>query len=82
MKTILFEDSIVVKELFDTEIMGKLTPTATQIIDRFHSLSEKEGVEAATNDYYSFAQKTNYIRTDRIAKICIGFLILNMEIWR
>ncbi|MFR4478713.1 UDP-glucose--hexose-1-phosphate uridylyltransferase [Fusobacterium sp.] len=64
----IIEDSIVVKDLFDTEIMGKLTPTATQIIDRFHSLSEKEGVEAATNDYYSFAQKTNYIRTDRIAK--------------
>ncbi len=64
----IIEDSIVVKDLFDTEIMGKLTPTATQIINRFHSLSEKEGVEAATNDYYSFAQKTNYIRTDRIAK--------------
>lgn len=39
----IIEDSIVVKDLFDTEIMGKLTPTATQIIDRFHSLSEKEG---------------------------------------
>ena len=68
IKNNIIEDSIVVRDLFDTEIMGKLTPTATQIIDKFHSLAKNSGVESATDNYYSFAQKSNYIRTDRIAK--------------
>ena len=64
----IIEDSMGVRDLFDTEIMGKLTPTATQVIDKFIRLSSMGGVETATDNYYSFAQKTNYIRTDRIAK--------------
>ena len=64
----IIENSIGVRDLFDTEIMGKLTPTATQVIDKFIRLSSLGGVETATDNYYSFAQKTNYIRTDRIAK--------------
>ena len=56
------------RDLFDTEIMGKLTPTATQIIEKFEKISQDKGVEEATNFYYDFAQKSNYIRMDRIAK--------------
>ena len=64
----IIEDSIVVKDLFDTEIMGKITPSATHVIDKFIKISSLGGIEKATDNYYEFAQKTNYIRTDRIAK--------------
>ncbi|WP_270427093.1 UDP-glucose--hexose-1-phosphate uridylyltransferase [Fusobacterium mortiferum] len=64
----IIEDTITMRDLFDTEIMGKLTPTATQIIEKFEKISQEKGIEEATNFYYDFAQKSNYIRTDRIAK--------------
>lgn len=48
--------------------MGKITPSATHVIDKFIKISNLGGIEKATNNYYEFAQKTNYIRTDRIAK--------------
>lgn len=63
----IFEDSVVQRELFDTKIMGALTPKASQIIDKFSSLKEKN-IKLATDFYYNFAQKNNYIRTDRIKK--------------
>lgn len=64
----IIEDTIAVRDLFDTKIMGKITPSATHIIDKFIKISNLGGIEKATNNYYEFAQKTNYIRTDRIAK--------------
>ena len=36
------------RDLFDTEIMGKLTPTATQIIEKFEKISQEKGIEEAT----------------------------------
>ena len=64
----IIEDTITLRDLFDTKIMGKLTPTATQVIEKFEKIAQEKGVEEATNFYYDFAQKTNYIRVDRIAK--------------
>ena len=64
----IIEDTIAVRDLFDTKIMGKITPSATHVIDKFIKISNLGGIEKATNNYYEFAQKTNYIRTDRIAK--------------
>ena len=64
----IIEDTIAVRDLFDTKIMGKITPSATHVIDKFIKISNIGGIEKATNNYYEFAQKTNYIRTDRIAK--------------
>ena len=64
---VLSENSIVYRDLFDTELMGRLTPRPAQVVGKFQALCAKDPVEA-TNWYYQFSQDTNYIRRDRIAK--------------
>ena len=64
---VLKENSIVYRDLFDTKIMGALTPRPGQVIDHFQALRE-EDPRKATDWYYKFSQDTNYIRRDRIAK--------------
>ena len=64
---VLAENSVVYRDLFDTELMGRLTPRPAQVIGRFQSLYA-ENPQKATDWYYKFSQDTNYIRRDRIAK--------------
>ena len=64
---VLKEDSVVYRDLFDTMLMGRLTPRPAQVIDKFRALYA-QSPETATNWYYQFSQDTNYIRRDRIAK--------------
>ena len=64
---VLKEDSVVYRDLFDTKLMGVLTPRPAQVIGRFRSLYA-ESPEQATDWYYKFSQDTNYIRRDRIAR--------------
>ena len=64
---VLAEDSVAYRDLFDTEIMGRLAPRPAQVIERFWDLYQ-HGPEKATDWYYRFSQDTNYIRRDRIAK--------------
>ncbi|MGX8699489.1 MAG: UDP-glucose--hexose-1-phosphate uridylyltransferase, partial [bacterium] len=61
------EASIVYRDLFDTELMGRLTPRPGQVAARFNALRSWKP-EAATDWYYRFSQNTNYIRRDRIAR--------------
>ncbi len=61
-------DSITYRDLFDTAIMGVLTPRPSQVIEKFNSLYA-ESPEKATDYYYKLSGDTNYIRRDRIAKI-------------
>lgn len=66
-KGIMEQDTITMKDLFDTKIMGLLTPPPSAIRSVFaekYAASPKE----ATDYYYAFSQATNYIRKDRIAK--------------
>lgn len=63
----LCEDSVVYRDLFDTKIMGLLTPRPSWVIDKFESIYA-ESPKAATDFYYDFSKKTNYIRADRLAK--------------
>ena len=35
----IIEDTIAVRDLFDTKIMGKITPSATHVIDKFIKIS-------------------------------------------
>lgn len=68
---ILEDDTITVKDLFDTKLMGRLTPPPSVVRGRFteaYAVSPK----AATDYYYRFSQATNYIRTDRIARMRAG----------
>lgn len=55
------------KDLFDTKLMGLLTPPPSYVVRKFEELRTKSPKEA-TDWYYDFSRKTNYIRTDRIAK--------------
>ena len=64
---VLKENSVVYRDLFDTELMGRLTPRPAQVIGEFESLY-RESPQKATDWYYAFSQNTNYIRRDRIAK--------------
>ena len=64
---VLEEGSVVYRDLFDSELMGRLTPRPAQVIERFQALY-REDPKKATSWYYKFSQDTNYIRRDRIAK--------------
>lgn len=64
---VLKENSVVYRDLFDTELMGRLTPRPAQVIREFETL-HRESPQKATDWYYAFSQNTNYIRRDRIAK--------------
>ena len=64
---VLAENSVVYRDLFDTELMGRLTPRPYEVHASFQALY-KEDPKKATNWYYKFSQDTNYIRRDRIAK--------------
>ena len=64
---VMKENSIVYRDLFDTKIMGALTPRPAQVIEKFQTL-RAEDPQKATNWYYQFSQDTNYIRRERIAK--------------
>ena len=66
-RDVLKEDSVVYRDLFDTKLMGVLTPRPAQVIGKFQTLCA-ESPEKATDWYYKFSQDTNYIRRDRIAK--------------
>lgn len=64
---VLAENSIVYRDLFDTMLMGRLTPRPAQVTERFKALAAKDP-RAATDWYYQFSQATNYIRADRCAR--------------
>ena len=64
---VMKENSIVYRDLFDTKLMGALTPRPAQVIGKFQAL-RAEDPQKATDWYYKFSQDTNYIRRDRIAK--------------
>ncbi|MBE6771774.1 MAG: UDP-glucose--hexose-1-phosphate uridylyltransferase [Ruminococcaceae bacterium] len=64
----IIEDSITYRDLFDTALMGALTPRPSQVIEKFKSLYA-DSPEKATDYYYTLSGDTNYIRRDRIAKI-------------
>ena len=64
---ILPEDDIVHRDLFDTKIMGLLTPRPGEVIRRFRELYA-QSPEKATDFYYRFSQDTDYIRRYRIAR--------------
>lgn len=64
---IMKEDTITAKDLFDTKIMGCITPPPSVVRAEF-AKRYAESPKEATDYYYQFSQATNYIRKDRIAK--------------
>ena len=63
----LCADNQVARDLFDTKLMGALTPAPREVRAIFEALYEDSPVKA-TDWFYTFSQDTNYIRRDRIAK--------------
>lgn len=61
----LCEDSVVYRDLFDTKIMGLLTPKPSEVISKFHFLYSRDK-KAATDYYYKLCQDSDYIRRYRI----------------
>ena len=56
----LCEDSVVYRDLFDTKLMGVLTPRPSQVIAKFNAEYEKSPKDA-TDYYYNISRKTDYI---------------------
>ena len=63
----LIDDSITERDLFDTKIMGAITPRPSEVISKFDSLY-KEDKKSATDYFYALSVDSNYIRRDRIEK--------------
>ncbi|MBQ2823468.1 MAG: UDP-glucose--hexose-1-phosphate uridylyltransferase [Oscillospiraceae bacterium] len=64
----IIEDSIVYRDLFDTEIMGCITPRPSEVINKFRQIYREKTPKDATDFYYKFSCDTDYIRRYRIAK--------------
>ena len=60
-------EDIVSRDLFDTRLMGVLTPRPAQVRARFGELYRQDP-RAATDWFYAFSGDTNYIRRSRIAR--------------
>ena len=63
----LCDDNITARDLYDTRIMGALTPMPREVIRTFREKYAKNPVEA-TDWYYKFSCDTDYIRRYRIAR--------------
>ena len=63
----VIEDNITAKDLFDTRLMGVLTPLPREVRAMFAALYA-EDPQKATDWYYTLSQDTDYIRRYRIKK--------------
>ena len=63
----VLEDSPTYRDLFDTAVMGALTPRPSEVIKQFNALYQ-EDAKKATDWYYAFSRSTDYIRTERVKK--------------
>ena len=62
------EDNSTARDLFDTRLMGVLTPRPSIVRANFEERYEAEGPQAATDWFYTFSQDTDYIRRYRIKR--------------
>lgn len=66
-KGLVENDSVVYRDIFDTEIMDILTPYPSTVTEKFNALYEKDS-KSATDYFYKLSCDTNYIRRGRIKK--------------
>lgn len=62
------EDNITARDLFDTKLMGVLTPRPSIVRANFYERYDTEGPKAATDWFYQFSQDTDYIRRYRVKR--------------
>ncbi len=63
----VIEDGVTARDLFDTKLMGLLTPRPSQINAQFRKLYA-QSPEKATDWFYRLCGDCNYIRRDRVAR--------------
>ena len=63
----LCDDGITARDIFDTRLMGAVTPMPREVIRTFRE-KYAQSPETATDWYYKFSCDTDYIRRYRIAK--------------
>ena len=63
----IISDTTASRDLFDTKLMGILTPMPREVTAEFRRRYAKSP-KTATDWYFDFSQKVNYVRQGRIAK--------------
>ncbi len=63
----IIADTANSRDLFDTKLMGVLTPMPREVIARFRALYAEDPAKA-TEWYYDFSKKLDYVRAGRIAR--------------
>jgi UDPglucose--hexose-1-phosphate uridylyltransferase len=81
---VISNNSVSQRDIFDTEIMNIFISKPSEIIDNFY-MKLIDNSKQATDYFYSFSEKTNYIRKERINKniewqVKTEFGILDMTI--
>ena len=61
------EDTVTARDLFDTRLMGLLTPRPSEVRKAFWNAYQKDP-KAATDYFYQLSQNSDYIRSYRIKK--------------
>lgn len=61
------EDSGSARDVLEGKLMAVMMPRPSELKRTFDGIKEEEGVEAATDYYYSLSKHSHYIRMDRIA---------------
>ncbi len=64
----IIENTANNRDLFDTKIMGVVTPLPHEVNGKFQQIYNSVSPKAATDDYFSYNKKVNYVRAGRIAK--------------
>lgn len=68
IKVGIIEDDITSRDLFDTKLMGALTPAPSIVTDEFNRLYNSSSPKAATDYFYKLSCDSDYIRRYRIEK--------------
>lgn len=63
----IISDTTASRDLFDTKLMGILTPMPREVTAEFRRCYAKSP-QTATDWYFNFSQKVNYVRQGRIAR--------------
>ena len=65
---LISQDTVTARDIFEGRIFTFLTPRQREIETDFKDIQKNEGIEKATDYFYSLSKATNYIKTNRIKK--------------
>lgn len=64
----IISDTAASRDLFDTKLMGILTRLPHEVIGEFRRRYRENSPEDATDWYYDYSKRVNYVRAGRIAR--------------